>query len=114
MFSTCFLTHPVVKAQVESKPSNKKGSKKSKVEEKKKEEEEEADDDVFSREDPARESTGTTASEEEFKKQYQSVSLRRIQRKQSIMDYQRLSLIGRTYKSRIVVIICSFIGKTYL
>ncbi|XP_072029642.1 uncharacterized protein [Amphiura filiformis] len=82
----------VVKAQVESKPSKKN---KKKVAEKKSDDRDGDEDDVFSREDPARESSGTTASEEEFKKQYQSVALRRIQRKQTIMDYQRLSQIAR-------------------
>ena len=88
----------VVKAQIEvEKPSKKdKKYKKAKDVEKTKEKtDNKEEEEVFAREDPARESVTTTASEEEFKQQYRGVALRRIQRKQSIMDYQRLSMIGR-------------------
>ncbi|XP_033640520.1 uncharacterized protein LOC117300807 isoform X1 [Asterias rubens] len=52
-------------------------------------------DSVFERSDETRESVTTTASEKEFQKQYQSLAYRRVHRKTSAIDYQRLSLIAR-------------------
>ncbi|XP_038052114.1 uncharacterized protein LOC119724888 isoform X2 [Patiria miniata] len=52
----------------------------------------------FDRADEARESVTTTSSENEFRMQHQSLAYRRVHRKTSAIDYQRLSLIARERK----------------
>ncbi|XP_022083381.1 LOW QUALITY PROTEIN: uncharacterized protein LOC110975307 [Acanthaster planci] len=52
----------------------------------------------FDRAEEGRESVTTTTSESEFRTKYQSLAYRRVHRKTSAIDYQRLSLIARERK----------------